>query len=88
MPAIISGRLRQDFQRNTAKKFTSDETGSALRTPYHRSVEPVSSPIDALIERIRAAASAPRKLVLRVRGSGGKDFHGLVCKARCSTPVP
>ncbi len=33
-------------------------------------------PIDALLERIRAAASAPRKPVLRVRGSGSKDFHG------------
>lgn len=33
-------------------------------------------PIDALIERIRAAASAPRKPVLRVCGSGSKDFHG------------
>lgn len=33
-------------------------------------------PIDALLDRIRAAASAPDKPVLRVRGSGSKDFHG------------
>lgn len=33
-------------------------------------------PVDALIERIRAAAALPHKPVLRVRGAGSKDFHG------------
>jgi glycolate oxidase FAD binding subunit len=33
-------------------------------------------PVDALIERIRSAAAAQQKPVLRVRGAGSKDFHG------------
>ena len=33
-------------------------------------------PVDALIERIRSAAAAQHKPVLRVRGGGSKDFHG------------
>jgi glycolate oxidase FAD binding subunit len=35
-----------------------------------------TDPINPLLDRIRAAASAPQKPVLRVRGSGSKDFHG------------
>ena len=33
-------------------------------------------PVNALLERIRAAATSQHKPVLRVRGSGSKDFVG------------
>ena len=33
-------------------------------------------PVNALLERIRVAATSPHKPVLRLRGSGSKDFLG------------
>jgi len=65
----------QDFKEPACKKFTLDHALARPFKPYHCRMDPFD-PVNALLERIRVAATSQHKPVLRLRGSGSKDFLG------------